>query len=126
MTGLGVGYLIWGWPTNWYTADVNSLGPGAENDLIRYGHALVVDTPQHIGKSASDPAMRFGGNDLACQSCHLNAGLQPFAALRLDLRELSDDGKRQGADPEGAHQWLHDAEHERQAFCRTTAARCRR
>ena len=80
MTGLGVGYLIWGWPTNWYTADVNSLGPGAENDLIRYGHALVVDTPQHIGKSASDPAMRFGGNDLACQSCHLNAGLQPFAA----------------------------------------------
>jgi thiosulfate dehydrogenase len=24
--------------------------------------------------------MRFGGNDLACQSCHLNAGLQPFAA----------------------------------------------
>lgn len=80
MTGLGVGYLIWGWPTNWYTADVNSLGPGAENDLIRYGHALIVDTPQHIGKSASDPAMRFGGNDLACQSCHLNAGLQPFAA----------------------------------------------
>ena len=80
MTGLGVGYLIWGWPTNWYTADVNRLGPGAENDLIRYGHALVVDTPQHIGKSASDPAMRFGGNDLACQSCHLNAGLQPFAA----------------------------------------------
>ncbi len=80
MTGLGVGYLIWGWPTNWYTADVNRLGPGAENDLIRYGHALVVDTPQHIDKSASDPAMRFGGNDLACQSCHLNAGLQPFAA----------------------------------------------
>ena len=34
MTGLGAGYLIWGWPTNWYTADVNSLGPGAENDLI--------------------------------------------------------------------------------------------
>jgi thiosulfate dehydrogenase len=24
--------------------------------------------------------MRFAGNDLACQSCHLNAGLQPFAA----------------------------------------------
>jgi cytochrome c len=24
--------------------------------------------------------MRYGGNDLACQNCHLNAGLQPFAA----------------------------------------------
>ncbi len=24
--------------------------------------------------------MRYAGNDLACQSCHLNAGLQPFAA----------------------------------------------
>lgn len=80
LSGLGVGYLIWGWPTNWYTADVNSLGPGAENDLIRYGKDLIVDTPRHIGKSASDPAMRFAGNDLACQSCHLNAGLQPFAA----------------------------------------------
>jgi thiosulfate dehydrogenase len=80
LSGLGVGYLIWGWPTNWYTADVNRLGPGAENDLIRYGRDLIVDTPRHIGKSAADPAMRFGGNDLACQSCHLNAGLQPFAA----------------------------------------------
>jgi thiosulfate dehydrogenase len=24
--------------------------------------------------------MRYAGNDLACQNCHLNAGLQPFAA----------------------------------------------
>jgi thiosulfate dehydrogenase len=80
LLGFGIGYLLWGWPTNWYTADVDSLGPGAENDLIRYGKDLIVDTPRHIGKSASDPAMRFAGNDLACQSCHLNAGLQPFAA----------------------------------------------
>ncbi len=26
------------------------------------------------------PPCACGGNDLACQSCHLNAGLQPFAA----------------------------------------------
>lgn len=80
VSGLGVGYLIWGWPANWYAADVDSLGPGAENDLIRYGRDLIVHTPRHIGKGATDPALRFGGNDLACQSCHLNAGLQPFAA----------------------------------------------
>ncbi|MBM3543959.1 MAG: c-type cytochrome [Alphaproteobacteria bacterium] len=80
LSGLGIGYLLWAWPTNWYTADVSRLGPGAENDLIRYGKDLIVDTPRHIGKSASDPALRFAGNDLACQSCHLDAGLQPFAA----------------------------------------------
>ena len=78
--GLGAGYVLWGTPTDWYAVDVTKLGKGAENDLIRYGRDLIVNTPRHIGKNAADPAMRFAGNDLACQSCHLNAGLQPFAA----------------------------------------------
>jgi len=78
--GLGAGYLLWGWPVKWYAADISRLGPDPENDLIRYGRDLIVNTPRHIGKNAADPAMRFAGNDLACQSCHLNAGLQPFAA----------------------------------------------
>ena len=78
--GLGAGYLMWGQPTNWYAADVTKLGQGPENDLVRYGRDLIVNTPRHIGKNATDPALRLAGNDLACQSCHLNAGLQPFAA----------------------------------------------
>ncbi|MBC8013848.1 MAG: hypothetical protein H7X74_07205, partial [Methyloceanibacter sp.] len=78
--GLGAGYVLCGIPTDWYAIDVAKLGKGAENDLIRYGRDLIVNTPRHIGKNAADPAMRFAGNDLACQSCHLNAGLQPFAA----------------------------------------------
>ena len=79
--GLGAGYMLWGVPTDWYAAvDIAKLGKGAENDLIRYGRDLIVNTPRHIGKNAADPAMRLAGNDLACQSCHLNAGLQPFAA----------------------------------------------
>jgi len=78
--GLGAGYLMWGQPTNWYAADISRLGQGAENDLVRYGRDLIVNTPRHIGKNATDPALRLAGNDLACQSCHLNAGLQPFAA----------------------------------------------
>ena len=80
VAGLGGGYLMWGQPTNWYATDITKLGQGAENDLIRYGRELIVNTPRHIGKNAADPAMRLAGNDLACQSCHLNAGLQPFAA----------------------------------------------
>ena len=78
--GLGAGYVLWGVPTDWYAVDVAKLGKGAENDLVRYGRELIVDTPRHIGKNATDPAMRYAGNDLACQNCHLNAGLQPFAA----------------------------------------------
>ena len=78
--GIGAGYLIWGWPTNWYGRSVATFPSGPEGDLIRYGHALVVDTAKYIGKSSEDPQKRFGGNDLACTNCHLNAGLQPFGA----------------------------------------------
>jgi thiosulfate dehydrogenase len=78
--GLGAGYLLWGWPPNWYARDLAKLPSGAEGELIRYGHALVIDTAAHIGKSAADPGKRFAGNDLACTNCHLNAGLQPFGA----------------------------------------------
>jgi len=78
--GVGTGYLLWGIPKNWYAVDITKLGPGEENDLIRYGRDLIVNTPLHIGKNAANPATRFAGNDLACQSCHLNAGLAPFAA----------------------------------------------
>jgi thiosulfate dehydrogenase len=78
--GLGVGYLIWGWPTNWYARDVTQLPPGPENDVIRFGHSLIVDTPKYIGKNAGDPTQRYAGNDLACVNCHLDAGLRPFAA----------------------------------------------
>jgi len=67
-------------PVNWYAANIDTLGQGAENDLIRYGRDLIVNTPRHIGKNATNPALRYAGNDLACQNCHLNAGLQPFAA----------------------------------------------
>jgi thiosulfate dehydrogenase len=78
--GLGAGYLLWGWPTNWYARDVTNLPASPENDMIRYGHALIVDTPKQIGKGASDPQKRYAGNDLACKNCHLDAGLRPFAA----------------------------------------------
>lgn len=80
LAGFGVGYLLWDRTDAYYAVDLEALGPGPENDLIRYGHALIVDTPRYVGRSAENPAMAYGGNDLACQSCHLKAGLQPFAA----------------------------------------------
>lgn len=78
--GLVAGYVLWGTPTDWYAVDISKLGKAPANDLIRYGRDLIVDTPRYIGKNAADPAMRYAGNDLSCQNCHLNAGLQPFAA----------------------------------------------
>jgi len=77
--GLGTGYAIWGWPTNWYAGhNVATLPPGPDTDLIRYGEQLVAATARHIGKSAIDPAKRYAGNDLACTHCHINSGLKPF------------------------------------------------
>jgi thiosulfate dehydrogenase len=78
--GVGAGYYLWGTPTDWYAVDISKLGKGTQSDLIRYGRELIVNTPRYVGKNATDPAMRYAGNDLACQNCHLNAGLQPFAA----------------------------------------------
>ena len=60
--GAGAGYYAGNYlldrPVNWYAADISKLGPGPENDLIRYGRDLIVNTPRHIGKNATDPAMR--------------------------------------------------------------------
>src|SRR5712691_4966844 len=78
--GLGIGYLVWGWPHDWYRSNLDKLPPGSESELIRYGSQLIIETPRHIGKNAEDMTKRFAGNDLACTSCHLKAGLQPFAA----------------------------------------------
>ena len=79
--GLVAGYLLWGRAVDWYDVpDVAKLKNSPENDLIRYGHELIVDTAGQIGKNAKDADKRYAGNELACANCHLNAGLQPFAA----------------------------------------------
>lgn len=81
LIGLGGGYILWGWPANWYAArDVFKLPATPENQLIQYGWQLVTETPRLIGKSASDPSLRYAGNDLACTQCHLKAGNKAFAA----------------------------------------------
>ncbi len=51
-------------------------GGTAAQDLesIHYGRRLVEETYAYIGPLVADPAMRFAGNNLACQSCHLDGG----------------------------------------------------
>ena len=59
--------------------DITTVGDDALGKLVKYGHALVAETANQIGPTASDPALRFSGNNLNCQSCHLQAGTQAYA-----------------------------------------------
>ena len=49
-------------------------------DLVKYGKELIVNTSKHIGPEVDDPSMRFSGNNLQCQSCHLDAGTKEYSA----------------------------------------------
>src|SRR5580692_5749882 len=64
--------------TQWTPPDIAMVGDDPFGKLVKYGHALFADTANEIGPAVSDPGMRFAGNNLACQNCHLGAGSQPY------------------------------------------------
>lgn len=57
--------------------DYSAGGPGfvapagPDGDLVAYGYKLITQTFAEIGPQAAKP---FAGNNLACQSCHLDGG----------------------------------------------------
>jgi len=51
----------------------------SDGELIAEGYKPVARTFAAIGPEVPDPAKRFAGNNLACQSCHLDGGLRPNA-----------------------------------------------
>lgn len=53
-------------------------------EFVRYGYDLFVNTQAIIGPEVEDPAMRYAGNNLSCNSCHLGAGTAKFAAPLVD------------------------------------------
>ena len=63
----------------WSAPDVDKLPDDAWGRTVRLGRDLTVATPRLIGPEVADPARRFAGNNLTCQSCHLNAGTAEFA-----------------------------------------------
>ena len=63
----------------WRVPDADALPAGIWKDTVLYGRRLFVDTPGLLGPEAADAAMRYAGNNLSCQSCHLLAGTQAFA-----------------------------------------------
>lgn len=59
--------------------DVEALPDDAHGKLVRYGRDLTVETYRFVGPEVSDASMRFAGNNLACQTCHLQGATQPYA-----------------------------------------------
>src|SRR5580658_10917783 len=62
----------------WAVPDVDALPMDVFGRTVRTGRDLIVHTAATIGPDAADPAMRFSGNGLECQSCHQDAGTRKF------------------------------------------------
>src|ERR1700678_729494 len=65
--------------TDWAAPSIGTVKDDPFGKLVKYGYALMTDTANHIGPTAADPAMRYSGNNLSCQNCHLKAGAQPYS-----------------------------------------------
>ena len=65
--------------TRWTSPDISTVGDDPFGKLVKYGHALFTNTANQIGPAVSDASKRLAGNNLSCQSCHLQAGTQPYA-----------------------------------------------
>ena len=64
--------------TNWHVPDISHLPNDNWGNAVRYGHDLISKTASLIGPEVKDPRRRFAGNNLNCQSCHIDAGTRQF------------------------------------------------
>jgi thiosulfate dehydrogenase len=71
---LCVGLITVGMTTGGRAQAPDLLPDDAYGRTVRLGRDLIVKTSSLIGPDAPDAAMRYGGNGLDCESCHLNAG----------------------------------------------------
>lgn len=53
---------------------------GVEGQFVQYGYQLFTQTSHYIGPEVKETSMRFAGNNLSCQNCHLKAGTKRFSA----------------------------------------------
>src|SRR5258705_214855 len=61
----------------WPQPNAESLPAGAFKETVLYGRKLFNETYSVIGPEVQDKSMRYSGNNLSCQSCHLQGGTQP-------------------------------------------------
>jgi thiosulfate dehydrogenase len=63
---------------NWSVPDISRLPDDAWGRTVRLGRRLITNTASLIGPEVKDPKQRFSGNNLNCESCHLEAGTKEF------------------------------------------------
>jgi thiosulfate dehydrogenase len=62
----------------WAVPDMSRLPNDEWGKTVRYGHDLISKTASLIGPEVRDPHRRLSGNNLNCQSCHIDAGTRQF------------------------------------------------
>lgn len=72
----------------WPIPDPQKLPAGAYRDMVFYGKKLFTETSSVIGPEVADRSMRYAGNNLTCQNCHLQAGTQRFAIPMIGVYGL--------------------------------------
>lgn len=75
-----IGYKYEGAKLEYKIPDESTIPNNQFGDLIKYGKELVVHTYKYVGPEVEDEKMRYAGNNLSCQSCHLEAATKPYAA----------------------------------------------
>ena len=61
---------------DWHAPDTSSLGKSSNDDLIRYGRELIVNTANYFGPVGK---INHESNGMNCQNCHLYAGTKLYA-----------------------------------------------
>ena len=63
---------------DWLAPDITKLPDDKYGQTVRMGKALMEETYKHIGPEVKNVAKRYAGNNLACVSCHMEAGGRKF------------------------------------------------
>jgi thiosulfate dehydrogenase len=64
--------------TAWTIPNIDSLPDDDWGRTVRYGRDLISQTASLIGPEIADTTHRFAGNNLNCESCHVDAGTKQF------------------------------------------------
>lgn len=75
-----IGYKYEGEKPEFKIPDESTIPNNQFGDLIKYGKELVVNTYKYVGPEVADKNMRYAGNNLSCQSCHLEAGTKEYSS----------------------------------------------
>ena len=58
-------------PAVWEAPDMSSIAAGSEEELVKYGRDLIINTAKYFGPKGSVASITNGMN---CENCHLDAG----------------------------------------------------